>query len=633
MVNKIPNYLYSGSLGVGRDVANDANIYLQIGPNGAGTKGVLLPRVADTASITGTKRNGLLIYSNQLGAFAYFDSTSVVWRKLGFTDTTVISTKANTQKVVNDTAAVLRTLVGSVNTRISGLQAANGTNTIDNTNYLQTWNWSTLTGSGLLLGSTSTAGTSNGYVLGITRSGANASGSITSKGLDVSISNTGTSSTNYGGYFVASGGTLYNRGIYGEGSTYGVGGYSSSTNGTGVSGAASGSGGIGVSGTATGSGTNYAFTGTAVAGTTNFGIQLGATGGTNAYAAHHTASSATNNYAGWYSASGGSNNYALFTESGKILFKDLISSGAKFVKTNALGQLYASDTLSASGAPISGLTAATATNTINNADYAQEWQWNTLTTRGLYLTSTSTVATGSGTNSLFEINRSGANANSSVGTNGLKISVLNSGTSSTNHGLYIDASGGTTNYGIRAAGSTTGVYGLSLSASGIGVYGYANGAGSKGVQAVTAATSGTNYGLFAQASGAATAQYAGYFSASGATTNYGIRVEAGISSFNAAINMKYVNKTADYTADETDYAIFVDATSAAVTITLPAASGTGQPGRTYIIKKTDVSGNAVTVDGNASETIDGATTYALSAQYKYVTIQSNGTNWFIIGNN
>jgi hypothetical protein len=37
----------------------------------------------------------------------------------------------------------------------------------------------------------------------------------------------------------------------------------------------------------------------------------------------------------------------------------------------------------------------------------------------------------------------------------------------------------------------------------------------------------------------------------------------------------------------------------------------------------------VTVDGNASETIDGALTYALAVQYQSITIISDGTNWHI----
>ncbi|MDP3785966.1 MAG: hypothetical protein Q8R05_00195, partial [Candidatus Omnitrophota bacterium] len=74
-----------------------------------------------------------------------------------------------------------------------------------------------------------------------------------------------------------------------------------------------------------------------------------------------------------------------------------------------------------------------------------------------------------------------------------------------------------------------------------------------------------------------------------------------------------------------------DGTAAAFSITLPAASG--NTGRSYTIKKIDSSVNAVTVDPNAAETIDGAATYALSAQWKYVTAVSNGTNWIITANN
>jgi len=88
---------------------------------------------------------------------------------------------------------------------------------------------------------------------------------------------------------------------------------------------------------------------------------------------------------------------------------------------------------------------------------------------------------------------------------------------------------------------------------------------------------------------------------------------------------------ANITLDGTRHVALVDATAAARTITLPAA--TGISGRQYVIKKVDASANTVTVDGNASETIDGALTYVLSAQYKYVVLVSNGSNWSVIGNN
>ncbi|MCM8797615.1 MAG: hypothetical protein NC923_07080, partial [Candidatus Omnitrophica bacterium] len=98
-----------------------------------------------------------------------------------------------------------------------------------------------------------------------------------------------------------------------------------------------------------------------------------------------------------------------------------------------------------------------------------------------------------------------------------------------------------------------------------------------------------------------------------------------------AIATALSTKTTNYTLTATDSTILGNANSGAITLTLPTTSGI--TGRIYTIKKIDSSTNAVTVDGYGSETIDGAATYSLSAQYKYVTIQSDGTNWVIIANN
>lgn len=89
-------------------------------------------------------------------------------------------------------------------------------------------------------------------------------------------------------------------------------------------------------------------------------------------------------------------------------------------------------------------------------------------------------------------------------------------------------------------------------------------------------------------------------------------------------------KTANYTVLASDQCkvIAVDATSGNITITLlPAATATS--GFKIGIKKTDSSSNTVTIDGNASETIDGALTFVLSNQYENVYIISNGTNWYV----
>lgn len=89
-----------------------------------------------------------------------------------------------------------------------------------------------------------------------------------------------------------------------------------------------------------------------------------------------------------------------------------------------------------------------------------------------------------------------------------------------------------------------------------------------------------------------------------------------------------LSKTANYTVSTNDgdnVQVNVDATSGAATITFYAASG--NTGKIITVKKTDSSANAVTLDGNASETLDGATTATLTAQYDSATYVCDGTNW------
>ena len=91
------------------------------------------------------------------------------------------------------------------------------------------------------------------------------------------------------------------------------------------------------------------------------------------------------------------------------------------------------------------------------------------------------------------------------------------------------------------------------------------------------------------------------------------------------------SKTSAYTITNLDEIITADATSAAFTITLPTAVGV--TGQTFTIKRINSGSNAVTVGATSSQTIDGSTTYSLSAQYKYVKVVSDGSNWIIAGNN
>lgn len=78
-----------------------------------------------------------------------------------------------------------------------------------------------------------------------------------------------------------------------------------------------------------------------------------------------------------------------------------------------------------------------------------------------------------------------------------------------------------------------------------------------------------------------------------------------------------------------DHVVLVDATAGAVTLTLPPAASLG-PGFRYQLHKIDASANAVTVDANATETIDGATTKTIAAQWGSLAlfVGPNGDKWY-----
>ena len=86
--------------------------------------------------------------------------------------------------------------------------------------------------------------------------------------------------------------------------------------------------------------------------------------------------------------------------------------------------------------------------------------------------------------------------------------------------------------------------------------------------------------------------------------------------------------TGDYAVSDGDYYIGVTDTAARRTITLRAARG--RAGRVYIIK--DESGGAaahpITVKTQCGETIDGAETRRINANYGVLRVISSGANWF-----
>lgn len=89
-------------------------------------------------------------------------------------------------------------------------------------------------------------------------------------------------------------------------------------------------------------------------------------------------------------------------------------------------------------------------------------------------------------------------------------------------------------------------------------------------------------------------------------------------------------KTTTYTVTPADDGrlISCDATAGAFTVTLPTVALAGD-GFRIGLKKIDSGANAITVDGDGSETIDGATTQTLAKQYDTVWLRCTGAVWYI----
>lgn len=100
-----------------------------------------------------------------------------------------------------------------------------------------------------------------------------------------------------------------------------------------------------------------------------------------------------------------------------------------------------------SSSALSSITAATATNTINNSSYQQEWQWNSIAASGTgFKLSSSSIGAGG---FLFNSSVSGTGTG-----NAGSLQVNNTRTGgSDNYGVYTSSSGGATNYGSVSIGT------------------------------------------------------------------------------------------------------------------------------------------------------------------------------------
>lgn len=412
----------------------------------------------------------------------------------------------------------------------------------------------------------------------------------------------------------------------------------------------------------------------------------------------------------------GANGGYLYTNGGDL---SIGTQGSNYIVFHTGGTLSSNERMRITSTGTVILTSPVTTGTVTTAGF--QAIANSLTTGYLFDVSTTSATTGSlfrisststannytaGTNGLFTVALSGANANSSRTTIGGYFSVTNTGTSSTNVALRAEASGASSNnwaaqFVGRVNVNTSGAIGLNIDNTGafaaiqVGtanrvLNGQTSSAGTSNTSAyftnrIDASVGSVLYGDIwniapnsnTTAGTKLAAEYSikpgdGSSSTVGATSYFTVFENTATPLITTGFEWQTMNEaspgtrvitmrlrgnklavgsdftptstihssgsfaaaftstSADLTIGESHHTVAVDASGAARTITLPAASGLA--GRTYTIKKIDSSLNSVTIDGNASETIDGATTQALTVQYQFLTIVCTGSAWLIIGN-
>lgn len=96
-----------------------------------------------------------------------------------------------------------------------------------------------------------------------------------------------------------------------------------------------------------------------------------------------------------------------------------------------------------------------------------------------------------------------------------------------------------------------------------------------------------------------------------------------------SLSMSIKTVSADYTATSSDNTILVDATSGAIILTLPNTGAI--TGRIYTIKKIGTGGidNKLTI-APSTGTIEGGTSYTIYNDWTFVSLQTDGANWYII---
>ena len=292
--------------------------------------------------------------------------------------------------------------------------------------------------------------------------------------------------------------------------------------------------------------------------------------------------------------------------------------------------------------------AASIGSSLNNASgpYSIAMGYNT-SASGLYSTAMGIATTASGfASTAMGYTTASGNSSTAMGYN-----TNASGPFSTAMGEGTTASGGfATTAGFQTIASGT-------AATAMGIATTASGFVSTAMGFITTASGNysTAMGYFTTASGNASTAMGQAITAN-ATNSFGI----GLSNTNYTINQPntmaimggnvgigtvtpnsklHVNgstataistKIANYTLTSSDSVILCDTGNGATTITLPSTSGIA--GRMYTIKKKTNDGNSCTIVPTGA-LIDGSGGVTLGTFNQYVTVITDGTNWYKIANN
>ncbi len=115
--------------------------------------------------------------------------------------------------------------------------------------------------------------------------------------------------------------------------------------------------------------------------------------------------------------------------------------------------------------------------------------------------------------------------------------------------------------------------------------------------------------------------------------NFGIGTTVPNTTFDVAggMSMPIFGTDTTHTALITQRMILCGSGNETFTVTLPtaAAAYNSTDSTGLVLEVKNIGTGTITVDGDNAETIDGVTTIVLSTQYSSITIQSDGTEWWI----